>query len=289
MFLTDTEYAQRLLNCYDSPVLLYYQGEADLNASRIIAIVGTRKNSDYGKRLTENIVEELATQNVLIISGLAFGVDALAHKNALKHDIPTVGVLAHGLDKIYPPEHVGLSNDILDQRRELFTEYRSKLKPDKHNFPMRNRIVAGMSDAVIVVETGCKGGSMITAELANNYNRDVFAFPGRTTDCKSAGCNALIRNNRAMLLNNAPELLEMMNWNDPPAKNTGRKLQRQLFVELSEAEKTIVSILQQKDKVHIDELNQKSGLASSTVAASILNLELQNLILSLPGKLYQLA
>ena len=288
LFLTDKNYPQRLLNCYDSPTLLYYRGAADLNTSKIIAIVGTRNNTDYGKQATEKLIKELTEQNVLIISGLAFGIDAIAHKSAIKNELPTVGVLAHGLDKIYPYEHSSLAKDMIKHGGGLLTEFRSNTNPDKHNFPIRNRVVAGMSDVTIVIETGIKGGSMITAELANGYNKDVFALPGRVNDTKSAGCNYLIKNNKAMLLTDAQELIEMMNWEDTKSKKEKRN-QKEIFIELSKDEKLIIDILKEKEAVHIDEINLKCGLSSSSVAAAILNLELQNVILSLPGKIYQLA
>lgn len=288
LFLTDKEYPQRLLNCYDSPTLLYYRGTANLNASKIVAIVGTRSNSDYGKQVTEKLIKELATQNVLIISGLAFGIDSIAHKSAIKNQLPTVGVLAHGLDQIYPNEHAGLAKDMIKHQGGLLTEFRSHSKPDKHNFPIRNRIVAGMSDATIVVETGIKGGSMITAELANGYNKDVFAIPGRINDTKSAGCNHLIKNNKAVLLSDAQELIELMGWEEAKSKKKKRS-QRVIFIELTKDEEIIIDILKEKETAHIDEINLKSGLSSGSVAAAILNLELQNVILSLPGKIYQLA
>lgn len=214
LFLTDPNYPKRLLNCYDSPTLLYYRGDADLNVPKIVAIIGTRKHTDYAKLVTEKLVKELTAQNITVVSGLAFGVDAIAHKSAVKNGLPTVGVLAHGLDQIYPAEHAGLARDMIKHHGGLLTEFRSKSKPDKHNFPTRNRIVAGMSDATIVIETEIKGGSMITAELANSYNKDVFAFPGKVTDSKSTGCNYLIKNNKAMLLTDAAELMQVMQWED---------------------------------------------------------------------------
>lgn len=287
LFITDSQYPQRLLNCYDSPTLLYYKGDADLNSSRIVAVVGTRHHTEYGKQLTEKLIKELAAQHILIVSGLAFGIDAVAHKASLKNDLPTVGVLAHGLDQLYPSQHATLARDMIKKGGGLLTEFRSNTKPDKHNFPTRNRIVSGMSDAIVVVETGIKGGSMITAELANGYNKDVFAFPGKVTDNKSAGCNYLIRNNKAILLTEGAELLEIMNWAEQ--QRPAAKKQRTLFIELSEDEKRIVTILREKEFTHIDELNLKSNLSSSAVAAAILNLELQGVILTLPGKLYQLS
>ncbi|MFI5133032.1 MAG: DNA-processing protein DprA [Chitinophagales bacterium] len=286
LFITDKDYPRRLLNCYDSPTLLFYKGTADLNTSKIIAIIGTRSNTEYAKQVTDKLVKELAGQNILIISGMAFGVDAIAHKAAMKNDLPTVAVLAHGLDQIYPSEHSNLAKDMIKQDGGLLSEFRSNTKPDKHNFPVRNRIVAGMSDATIVIETSIKGGSMITAELANGYNKDVFAIPGKVTDNKSAGCNYLIKNNKAMLLTDAQELIEVMNWEDK--KKPSVKKQKELFIELSADEKIIVKILQEKETVHIDEINMKSGLSSSAVAAAILNLELEGVILSKPGKIYSL-
>jgi DNA processing protein len=286
MFITDKDYPKRLLNCYDSPTILFYKGEADLNASRIVSIIGTRSHTEYARQFTEKLVKDLAVQNITIVSGLAYGVDAIAHKAALKNDLPTIGVLAHGLDQIYPPDHSGLAKDMARKAGGLLSEFFSDNKPDKHNFPTRNRIVAGMSDATIVIETGLKGGSMITAELANSYNKDVFAVPGRVTDNKSTGCNHLIRNNKAILLTEARELVEMLGWAEE--KKPGPRKQKELFIELSANEKIIVSILKETETVHIDEINLKSGLNSSAVAAAILTLELQNVILSLPGKLYQL-
>ncbi|HSU27370.1 MAG TPA: DNA-processing protein DprA, partial [Chitinophagaceae bacterium] len=167
LFLSDKEYPQRLLNCYDSPTLLYYKGGADLNASRIIAVIGTRNHSDYGKQVTEKLLRDLSQHRVLVISGLAFGIDAIAHKAAIKNEMPTVAVLAHGLNQVYPSEHAALAKDMIKHNGGLLSEFNSLFKPDKHNFPVRNRIVAGICDAVIVIETGNKGGSMITAELAN--------------------------------------------------------------------------------------------------------------------------
>jgi DNA processing protein len=287
LFIIHKDYPKRLLNCYDSPILLYYKGEADLNHNKIVAVIGTRSHTDYGKQITEQLVEQLTEQNVVVVSGLAYGIDAIAHKAAVKNNLHTIGVLAHGLDQVYPSQHTGLAKEMLKAGGGLLTEFRSKSKPDKHNFPTRNRVVAGMSDATIVVETGIKGGSMITAELANNYNKDVFAFPGKVTDTKSAGCNYLIKNNKAVLLTDASELVELMNWEEK--KRPELRKQKELFIELTNEEKIIVTILKEKKSVHIDEINLKSGLSSSSVAAAILSLELQNVVLSLPGKLYQIA
>ena len=285
LFLTDEAYPKRLLNCYDSPTLLFYKGSADLNASKMVAIVGTRNNTDYGKSFTEKLVNELAGENVVIVSGLAFGIDAVSHKAAIKNNLPTIGVIGNGLSKIYPFQHASLAKEMIAAGGGLLTEFFHDTKPDKHNFPLRNRIVAGMTDCTVVVETAIKGGSMITAKLADGYNRDVFAAPGRTTDKGSAGCNHLIKYNKAILLTDADELLDVLGWKE---KKASAKKQRQLFIELTPEEQTILGLLQQKELSHIDEINAGSNLSSSVVAAAILNLELQGIVQSQPGKLYKL-
>lgn len=285
LFLKDVDYPKRLLNCYDSPTMLYYRGNADLNNPKVISIIGTRKNTEYGRMLTEQLLQELQPFNVLIISGLAYGIDAISHKAAVANNLPTVGVLAHGMNKIYPSQHKPLAKQMLQNGGGLLTEFGKDTLPDKHNFPRRNRIVAGMADATVVVETAVRGGSMITAELANGYNRDVFAYPGRTTDTKSTGCNELIRQNKAILLNSTDELIDVLGWKDKKVKS---RRQRELFVDLTEDEQKLLDILQEKDSFHIDEIYFKSGLNSSAVAAAMLNLEFQNMVVSLPGKMYRL-
>ena len=199
LFITDKDYPKRLLNCYDSPALLFYKGNTDLNISKIISVVGTRNNNDYGKAACEKLIDDLSNENILIVSGLAFGIDTIAHKTAVKNNLPTIGVLAHGLDRIYPPQNKTLAKQMVENGG-LLTEFLSNTIPDKQNFPKRNRIVAGMCDAVIVIESSKKGGSLITAELGNSYNKDVFAIPGRIYDSKSEGCNYLIKNNKASLI-----------------------------------------------------------------------------------------
>jgi DNA processing protein len=286
LFITHPRYPKRLLNCYDSPTMVYFKGDADLNASKVVAVIGTRSHTDYGKMLTDQLITVLKEYDVTVISGLAHGIDAIAHKSAIRNQLPTVGVLAHGLDQLYPFQHKTLAKDMLHANGGLLTEFRRQTKPDKHNFPTRNRVVAGMSDATVVVETGRKGGSMITAELANNYNRDVFAFPGRTTDIKSAGCNYLVKTNKAVLLTEPADLAELMGWQQTQTDRS-RNRQKDLFIELTDDERLVVKLLQEKDSMHIDEINLRTGLSSSAVAAAILSLELQNVVLSLPGKLYQ--
>lgn len=286
LFLTGKNYPQRLLNCYDSPPLLYFKGNADLNSSRIIAIVGTRNNNEYGKRVCEKLVEDLVNEDVLVVSGLAFGIDSIAHKAAVKNNIKTVGVLAHGLDRVYPNQNASLAKQMISNGG-LLTEFKSNTIPDKQNFPGRNRIVAGISDAIIVIESGVKGGSLITAELANGYNKDVFAFPGRADDTKSEGCNYLIKNNKAALITSANDLLEIMGWKK--SQKAFPKKQRELFIELSADEKVIIDILQTHEQVQIDDLYFKSKLSSSAIAQALLMLEMQGVVSSLPGKVYKMS
>lgn len=246
LFITDAAYPQRLLQCYDAPTMLYYRGIADLNTSRIVAVVGSRMHTDYGKEICGKLVGDLADSGVLVVSGLAYGIDSLAHKCALDAQLNTVGVLAHGLDKIYPPGHTTMAKEMIEQGG-LLTEFETKTKPDRHNFPSRNRIVAGMSDATIVVETDVKGGSMITAELANGYNKDVFAFPGRVADKKSSGCNYLIKTNRANLLTDGKQLLETMGW-APLKTRTAKRQTRELFINLTSEEQLIIDLLKKKTR-----------------------------------------
>jgi DNA processing protein len=285
LFLTDNDYPQRLLNCFDPPAMLYYKGKANLNASRIIAIVGTRNNTEYGKSFTEKLVKSLQPFEVTVISGLALGIDTIAHKCSLKYGIPTIAVVGHGLDTIYPAENTGLARQMLNNGG-LLTEFMSKTKPDKHNFPSRNRVVAGLADATVIVESGIKGGSNITASLAWSYNRDVFAVPGRSIDTKSAGCNKLIRENKAILLDDPQQFVETLGWTDKPLKRD--VLQKTLFIELSDDEKSIVELLTKNEISFIDEINIRSGMSSSTVAAALLNLEMKGIVKSLPGKRYSL-
>ena len=266
LFITDATYPKRLLNCYDSPLLLYYKGNANLNTSKVLSIVGTRNFNEYGKSVCEKLIEDLANQDILIISGLAYGIDTIAHRATIKSGLQTVGVLAHGLDMIYPSENKSLAKHMLDQGG-LLTDYKSGTNPDKQNFPRRNRIVAGMSDAVLVIQSGLKGGSLITAELANGYNKDVFAIPGRLTDSKHEGCNYLIKVNKAGLITSAQDILENMNWTE--VKNKPRK-QRELFIDLTPDEKIITDILKEQEQIHIDELYFKSSISSSAMACALL-------------------
>ncbi|SHF48796.1 DNA protecting protein DprA [Cnuella takakiae] len=248
--------------------------------------MGTRFHTDYGKRFTETLLNDLAAHGVVIVSGLAFGIDAIAHKAALKSGLPTVGVVGHGLDRIYPKAHSALAKEMILEGGGLLSEFWSGTEPDRFNFPLRNRIVAGMADATLVIETDVRGGSMITAQLADGYNRDVYALPGRVSDPKSRGCNYLIQYNRAAMLTDARQLMQSLGWDVAPQKK--KQVQASLFADLSDEEKMVVDMLREKEVLHIDELNLRSTLSSSAMAAAILNLELSNLVLSMPGKMYKL-
>lgn len=285
LFVTSKEYPRRLLHCYDGPALLYYKGNADLNADRIISVVGTRKNSAYGKAVCESFLEGLQGSGILVVSGLAFGIDTIAHKAALRHGLSTVATLAHGLDRIYPVQNRNLAGHMLEQGG-LLTDFGQGTAPDKQHFPRRNRITAGMCDALIVIESGATGGSLITADIANNYNRDVFAVPGRLNDPGSIGCNQLIRQNKAILFCSPQEFMEAMNWT--PRDKPGKIKQRELFPELSPEEKALVDHLGKSPACHFDTLMYQARLSSSALSSLLLNLELQGLVSSLPGKMYKL-
>lgn len=284
-FITEKDYPQRLLQCQDAPVLLFYKGSADLNAAKMVSVVGTRSHTEHGRQATEMLITALANENITIVSGLAYGVDALAHKAAMKYNLPTVGIIGHGLDSMYPYDHIKLAQGMIRQGGGVLTEFLSGTQPDRHNFPLRNRIVAGISDATIVIETHVKGGSMITAKLADAYNRDVLAFPGRFNDRASSGCNQLIKYNKAILLTGADQLLDVMGWKE---KDVTRNAQRQMFIEMTEEEQKLTQILVGKETLHISELNALAGLSASEVARALLNLELKNIINSLPGQRYSL-
>lgn len=279
------DFSQRLLNCSDAPQLLFCKGNVNLNAAKTIAIIGTRSNTEYGQRLTNDLVDGLVkVEDLCIISGLAYGIDTIAHKASLKNNIPTIGVLGHGLHTIYPVANKKLAEE-MQENGALLSEFTTSQKVERGNFPARNRIVAGLTDITIVVESDIKGGALITAYIANSYNREVAAFPGRAYDSKSSGCNMLIRKNLASLITNADDLLELMGW-EKVKKNV--VVQKQLMLNLSEEEKILIDILQQKDNTHSDELQIRSGMNSSALASCLLMLEMQGLIKTLPGKLYRM-
>ncbi|MFN3342860.1 MAG: DNA-processing protein DprA [Flavobacteriales bacterium] len=279
----DSAFPQRLKNCEDAPLVLFSLGNTDFNTSRIVSIVGTRQPSEKGKEICATLVEQLAGKGITVVSGLAYGIDICAHRTSLQHAIPTVGVLAHGLDRIYPGAHRSTAEKMLEQGG-LLTEFISETNPDRENFPKRNRIVAGMSDATIVIETGNKGGSIITAMLANDYNRDVFAFPGRPGDEKSSGCNRLIKIHRAALTENANDILLTMGWEENNSKKNA--IQIPLFPDLDPDEKTIYDLLHENNPTGIDALCMRSNWPMSKVSALLLTMEFKGVVKSFPGKLY---
>lgn len=285
LFYTDEKFPFRLKQCEDAPVLLFYKGTADLNAEKIISIVGTRNATNYGKKIAEKIIEELSPLAPLIISGLAYGIDIIAHRASLKHNLPTVAVLAHGLDLIYPSDHANTAKQMIKQGG-LLTEFISRTDMMPEYFPRRNRIIAGIADAVIVIESKKTGGSLITADIANSYNRDVFAVPGRLDDLASEGCNFLIKSNKATLIQSAEDVIKAMNWDVKSQKPV--KLQQELFAHLSEEEELIVNLLKAKKNAHIDVLSNETNLPMNKTASLLLNLEFSGIIKSLPGKIYEL-
>lgn len=280
----DNEYPSRLKHCTDSPVVLYKKGNGSINPPRSVAVVGTRNATREGKETTEKLVEELAKSGVTIVSGLAYGIDITAHKASLKFNTPTIGCLAHGLDRIYPQVHSSTAEKMLENGA-LITDLPIGTNPDRENFPKRNRIVAGMADATIVVEAAAKGGALITAELANGYNRDVFAIPGRVSDQYSEGCNNLIKYLKASLITNGADVLRSMNWDS--AEPTKRQPQTNLLVDLTDEQEKVVSVLRQQNHT-IDRLTVLSELPMNKVASILLELEFEGIVSNLPGKVYKL-
>jgi DNA processing protein len=284
LFYTDKKYPQRLKQCADSPVMLYYKGTADLNNRKVIGIIGTRKATDYGKQFCSDLIKHLQTHQPLIVSGMAYGIDICAHRESVKNSIETVGVLAHGLDDLYPAQHRSTADKML-HHGGLLSDYLSETNPDRENFPKRNRIVAGMCDAIVVVEAGISGGALITAEIANSYSRDVFALPGRIGDPYSAGCNKLIKINKAALIESYADISYLLGWQQEEVKAAR---QAKLWLDLSDDEMKIVDHLKENGNMPVDELCYAAGLSMSAAAALLLNLEFSGVVKSLPGKIYQL-
>ncbi|MDJ1469197.1 DNA-processing protein DprA [Xanthocytophaga flava] len=291
LFYTNKDYPTRLKQLPDAPMLLYYKGTADLNAKKVVAIVGTRNATTYGKKITEELITSLSVYpDVLVVSGLAYGIDITAHKASVKHSVPTVGVLGSGIDTIYPAAHKNTAQQMFNNGG-LLTEYTFGTKPDAPHFPDRNRIVAGMSDVTIVVEAAIKGGALITAQIANDYNRDVMAIPGSLDQPYSAGCNRLIRNHQAHIYTSLSDLEYLIGW----AEETGEKNNPSVPIPwmqqegLSESEKSILTLLTTQPDILIDDLSWKSQIPVNQMASILLTLELQGLIKSLPGKRFSLA
>ena len=285
----DKDYPARLRECEDAPIVLFFKGNTDLNSLHIINMVGTRNATNYGTQLCASFLRDLKTlcPDVLVVSGLAYGIDIHAHREALTNELPTVGVLAHGLDRIYPYVHRKTAVEMIE-KGGLLTEFASGTNPDRHNFVGRNRIVAGMSDATIVIESAEKGGSLITAELAESYHRDCFAFPGRVNDEYSKGCNRLIRNNRASLLLSAEDFVQAMGWNAPVAASEKANIQRSLFLDLSDEEQKIVAILERQGNLQINSLVVEADIPVHKINAILFELEMKGVIRVLAGGMYQL-
>lgn len=289
--LHDDDYPQRLRECEDAPLVLFTCGSAKLNAKRIISVVGTRKCSEYGREMCHSLIADLKRQcpDVLVVSGLAYGIDICAHRAALENSMSTVGVLAHGLDMIYPSMHRQTAIDMIRQGGGLLTEYLTGTRPEKMNFVRRNRIVAGLCDACIVVESAEKGGSLITAELALDYNRDVFAFPGRTYDEQSKGCNNLIRRHQATLITCAADLTELMGWADTQAKaSTPQAIQKELFPDLTEEEQALLNTLKDVDDKHINQIAIDANIPYSRASMILFDLEMKGLVRALGGARYKI-
>ena len=288
--MKDEDYPSRLRECDDAPILLFYRGNANLNSHHIINIVGTRNSTEYGKDICLGFIRDLKEliPDTLIVSGLAYGTDINAHRAALQYGMNTVGVLAHGLDRIYPSVHRRTAAEMLEQGG-LLTEFPSGTNPDRQNFVKRNRIVAGISDATIVVESDIKGGSLITADIADSYHRDCFAFPGRIGDKYSSGCNNLIRNNKAALLLNAEDFVKAMNWDAPNNIIPQEGIQRQLFPELSTEEQSIAEYLKKHtDGIQINTLVVNTGIPINKITGLLFEMEMKGVVRALAGGMYKL-
>lgn len=283
LFFTDPRYPQRLEYCSDAPINLYIKGNLDLNPRRCISIVGTRFATEYGIRMVESLLSKLDPAGNIIVSGLAYGIDIAAHRESNKNGIANVAVLAHGLDKVYPVQHRKEALLTLE-RGAWISEFPCGTNPDRENFPMRNRIVAGMSDLTIVVESASKGGSLITANLAHSYNREIAAFPGRVVDKYSAGCNELIRTQKAILIQSIDDLEKYTGWQ---LKRGAPPVQQQLFESLSPEETSIINTLRQVKEMAINELGIATKIPMHQLSVVLLQLEFRNVVKCMPGKRYR--
>lgn len=266
--------------------MLYYKGNANLNEPRIISVVGTRNATNYGREICDELIRNFSEKGypIIVVSGLAYGIDVQAHKACLKYNVPTIGVFAHGLDTVYPSLHGPIASKMLENGG-LISDFISETKLDRPNFLRRNRIIAGLADATIIVESADKGGALVTADIANSYNRDVFAFPGRSCDAFSRGCNKLIKFNEAILVENQADIEKAMNWD--VKTSSARYVQTSLFVELSPEEQKLVDLLKEGDRF-VDEITMETQLPMSKVSTLLLGLEFKELVISLPGKIYRL-
>ncbi len=289
--LNSDDYPQRLTECPDAPIVLYYTGNADLNQAKVISIVGTRQITAYGQDLIRRFISELRAYcpQVLIVSGLAYGVDINAHRQALENGYETVGVLAHGLDQIYPYRHRDTAAQMLNHGG-LLTEFMSQTNADKPNFVRRNRIVAGMADSVILIESAVKGGGLITAEIAQSYARSVFAFPGNVGQPFSEGCNNLIRDNGAGLISNAQDFVKAMGWMDETLRQRANAdgIERNLFPELTPEEQQVVSLLKETNDLQLNIITVKTGIAIGRLTALLFQLEMKGVVRPMAGGMYHL-
>lgn len=286
-FYQDDNYPERLKHCIDGPILLFYTGNINWNTRKIISIVGTRQITSYGADFCKKLIEDLAPLNPIIISGFAYGVDIVAHQSAMDNNLQTIGILAHGLNQIYPKTHKRYIAK-MEQNGGFMTEFWTTSNPEKENFVKRNRIVAGIAEATIVIESAEKGGSLITANMANDYNRDVFAVPGRVSDKLSQGCNNLIKTQRAHLLTSAADVLYILNWElESSAANYSKTIQKQLFISLDADEQKIYDYLQQKGKQLLDVIAIECDFPIFKISSILLNMELKGVIRPLPGKLFE--
>lgn len=286
-FLND-DYPKNLQHCIDAPILLFEDGNIDLSNQRIISIVGTRNMTRYGREFCEQFIEDLVPYNPIIVSGFAYGVDICAHKSAISNSLQTIAVLAHGFDHIYPKIHKKYIH-MVNANGGFFTEFFHDESPYRENFLKRNRVVAGLSQATIIIESAEKGGSLVTADIANSYNRDVFAVPGRVSDSLSKGCNDLIRNHRAHLLHSAEDIVKHLNWDLPNKKTSLQKvIQKQLFFDLSSEEEKICNYLRDHGQQMLDMIAVETDIPVRQMATLLLNLELNGIIRPLPGKVFEL-
>lgn len=287
-YFTDSNYPTRLCHAQDAPILLYTKGNCNLNSTKVISVVGTRHATAYGKHFCEKFIEDINNliNDVVIVSGLAYGIDIYAHRAALSHNIPTVAVLAHGLNTIYPSTHRKDAVEMIHNGGMLLTDYQSSDKIHPGNFVARNRIVAGLADCTVVVESAEKGGSLITAGIASSYNRDVFALPGRSTDLYSSGCNKLIRNNSASLITSAEELVKAMQWETSLSNDTAKQMK--IFTEVTPEEQLIIDYLREHNETHINVLCNVLHIPMSQLMSTLIELEFKSLIAALPGAKYTL-
>ncbi len=288
LFYLDGDYPQRLLGCPDAPIILYVKGDPFLNCPKVISIVGTRHATEYGRKIIDQFISVLSERGykIIVVSGLAYGIDIHAHKSAIRAGIPTVAVMGHGLETVYPSMHTAIAKEMIENKGGLVSDFLSNSPIERTNFLRRNRIIAGLSDLTIVVESAKKGGALVTADIANSYNRDVFAFPGKVGDPYSEGCHFLIKSNRAVLIESVADMEYMMNWS--AAKSQPDAVQPCLFYDFNPDEKLIVNLLRSEGETAIDLICIKTTLPMNKVSPILLNLEFSGIVKGLPGKVFKM-